>query len=133
MTPHPHPLFAYGTLLSDHLRQCVLGRATHTRAATLAGYRRVRLRGRAYPAIVATAGASTTGRLVLDLTTADWARLDEYEGALYRREAVQVIAGDVRPMAAVAFVLASGREDLIEAGTWTLDEASLPDLDDRER
>lgn len=63
--------------------------------ATLRGYARATPSGWAYPVIVAAAAAATDGVLLLDLTDADLARLDEYEDVadgLYERVLVQVEA-----------------------------------------
>jgi gamma-glutamylcyclotransferase (GGCT)/AIG2-like uncharacterized protein YtfP len=101
----PETLFVYGTLLDPKTRRAVIGRPCHTRAATLAGYAR---REGHYPYLEADPAARTAGLLVLGLSRAELARLDDYEGVapsliegavrrLYARAAVEVICADGRP------------------------------------
>ena len=103
--PAPVNLFVYGTLLDPKMRRAVIGRSCRTRAATLVGY--ARREGR-YPYLAPDAAACTAGQLLLRLTGAELARLDDYEGVapsliegaarrLYARTAVEVICADGRP------------------------------------
>jgi len=97
-------LFVYGTLLDPKTRRAVIGRHCRTRAATLVGY--ARCEGR-YPYLAHDAAARTSGQLLLRLTGAELARLDDYEGVapsliegamrrLYARAAAEVTCRDGR-------------------------------------
>lgn len=68
----------------------MLGRRLPGVAARLDDYARHRVRGELFPAIVPRSGASTPGTLLRTLAPDDLARLDSFEGALYRRSTVEV-------------------------------------------
>ncbi len=84
------PLFAYGTLTFDEVMEAVLGRAGPAIEAVLDGYERRVMRGATYPGIAPREDGQVRGRLWTDLSPAELVRLDEFEGSMYRREAVVV-------------------------------------------
>ena len=91
------PLFIYGTLRDPDILAAVLGRhvpAAALQAATAQGYKCVYYPGQVYPALLANAGSFAPGALLRDLSDADLAVLDAYEGQEYRRETIVVRTGD---------------------------------------
>ncbi|HYG60841.1 MAG TPA: gamma-glutamylcyclotransferase family protein [Symbiobacteriaceae bacterium] len=73
-------LFAYGTLMDRRIMFKVIGRTLPTAVpATLHGFRKYETT-LGYPVILPEAGATTSGLVFFSLTTADWKRLDDYEG-----------------------------------------------------
>ena len=90
-------LFAYGSLVDGPLRERVIGRPLEGIAARLPGYER--RRGR-YFYVVAREGGQTEGLLLTGLSARDFEVLDQYEDVptLYRRERVEVIGVDGRPV-----------------------------------
>jgi gamma-glutamylcyclotransferase (GGCT)/AIG2-like uncharacterized protein YtfP len=84
-------VFLYGTLLDPrifarHARRAALRRAL---AASLPGYRRVRLRGTPYPTLLRGTG-EVRGLLLPRLAAADFDRLFAYEGPFYALVPVRV-------------------------------------------
>lgn len=64
-----HSVFVYGTLMANEVKQALLGRQPPTHAATLAGFKRSRIRDQVFPAIVAGSPTDTIrGLLVSELT-----------------------------------------------------------------
>ncbi|HYU19764.1 MAG TPA: gamma-glutamylcyclotransferase family protein [Chloroflexota bacterium] len=91
----PMPLFVYGTLLDPEVRAFVLGRRPdlETLRARLPGYRRSTESGFGYPFLVRAEEDAVDGMLIVGLTEADYALLDEYEDigdATYERVRAQV-------------------------------------------
>ncbi|TLD18821.1 gb [Venturia nashicola] len=96
----PHAAFFYGTLMAPKvLRRVCYGpnaqnSATSTavtvRPALLKSYRRHRVLGAEYPAIVPHACSTVRGTLVEGLTDGDIWRLDIFEGDEYERKKVSV-------------------------------------------
>ncbi len=86
-------LFVYGSLVDEAHRIEIIGRRVEAVAATLHDYERGR--GRHY-FIRPRPHAVTDGFLLLDLSAADFATLDEYEEipTLYTREKVTVELAD---------------------------------------
>lgn len=108
-------LFAYGTLTDPEICGGLLGRTPASIPATLHGYIRREVRGEPFPAIVPHDGASVRGLLYGDLSAAELALLDAYEGGEYERVKVETVteAGEV---AAWAYVWAADRQLLGDAG-----------------
>ncbi len=106
-------VFTYGSLMFDEVWRKVVAGSYRSEAATLDGYRRFAVPGVTYPGIVAMPGERVEGRLYLDVSPDDMARLDAFEGAEYGRYALPV-------------VLASGAT--VSAGTYVwLDHGRLSD------
>lgn len=119
-------LFAYGTLQVPAVLQAVIGGQRHGSPALLPGFRRFRVPGKPYPAIVANAGGSVTGLLYEAVSAAELALLDYYEGELYERRELLVElqqAGADPASAAVlaqSYVLGGGHGALITDEPWDL-------------
>jgi gamma-glutamylcyclotransferase (GGCT)/AIG2-like uncharacterized protein YtfP len=78
--------FFYGTLMDADVRAAVLENSGGDRPvepATLAGYRRVFLRRRHYPVVVAERSSSVAGFLSAELDLRAKARLDDFETEEY--------------------------------------------------
>lgn len=114
----------------------VLGRTPPMAAAQLRGFRRRRLTGQRYPAIIADPEESVEGALICGLTEQDWDLLDLYEGDLYERIPVQV-SGDAGAYQAQTYALRPSLAHLLDGARWSLEhferhdlEAFLSELDD---
>ena len=84
-------IFTYGSLMFDEVwRQVVSGRY-RSEPARLEHHQRHALTGLSYPGVVPAPGVEVAGRLYLDVSADDMARLDAFEGAEYRRDALQVL------------------------------------------
>lgn len=103
--------FFYGTLMDPDVLAAVIGRKMlpgRMKPATLAGWRRVGLKGTPYPVIVPGVAADTVaGIVVAGLTAADVRNLKRFEGAAYGIETVTVAADD-GTVSASAFVPLKG-------------------------
>lgn len=106
-------VFAYGTLMWPEVLEAVAGRRLAGGAATLAGYKRLRVKGEHYPAVVPSPGDLVEGVLYRGLTAAELACLDAFEGVEYDRASVDI--GQVR---AEVYVLSPGWRHIAEAEPW---------------
>src|SRR3954447_18147638 len=94
------PLFIYGSLRDPAVRARLVGPRDDlsTRPAVLRGYTCMRVPGFGYPFVVpADDAAQVEGDLLIGLTSADYAVLDEYEDVeddLYQRAVVAVETPD---------------------------------------
>ena len=89
-------LFAYGTLQDPAIQIEHLGRLLTGRPDRLDGFIRATLTdgGAVYPVLVPGGAApSTVDGVVFEITEADLAAADAYEGDLYRRIRVHLISG----------------------------------------
>lgn len=97
-------LFVYGTLRDANLCRAVLGREVDPDApvpARAPGFSAVHYHPHPYPALIPAPHAEAAG-LLLDLSEADLARLDAYEGDGYRREPISVCCA-TGPLDALAY------------------------------
>ncbi len=116
MTRH---VFAYGTLMFPEVLAAVTGRLRMGEPATLAGFRRWRVRDRVYPAITEEPGASVQGQLYRDLKPGELGMLDRFESEFYDRCELTVTDGDGQSLSAWAWVLRPGREWMISRDPWS--------------
>ncbi len=104
--------FFYGTLMDPDVLAAVIGRRMlpgRMKPATLAGFRRVGLKGTPYPAIVPGAAAETVaGVVVAELAAADVRNLKRFEGAAYGIETMSVSLDDGGSKSASVFVPMKG-------------------------
>ena len=114
-------LFVYGTLMTPAVMRAVIGRVPRSEPAELHGYRRYRLRGKVYPAVVPEPGTTVAGRVYHDLTPAEITRLDRYEDAFYRREPVTVRDAQGREQRAWCYVLPTQARQRLAARPWHRD------------
>lgn len=87
-------MFAYGTLLHTHVQRSVIGRVIEGAPAQLAGYRKTTLRDgtEVFPNLVPEPDGRVDGR-ILDVSDAELALIDRYEGDLYARHRVKLTNG----------------------------------------
>jgi gamma-glutamylcyclotransferase (GGCT)/AIG2-like uncharacterized protein YtfP len=78
-------VFVYGTLMYDEVSTRVVSGRYRRAPATLPGYRRCKVRGEEYPAIIADSAAAVDGIVWFDVSPNDLARLDTYEAQEYER------------------------------------------------
>ena len=115
-------LFAYGTLMCTEIMQQVAGCLPAQLPATLAGYRRSRLRGEEYPAIVGQQGAVVQGVVYLEVPQEAWRRLDRFEGEMYARRPVLVDGAEGKSLAADTYVIRPEFARLLLPAEWSYAE-----------
>ena len=98
----------------------VCGYARAGDPALLHDFRRRRVSGEVYPAIVASVGDAVGGILYRGVTPVQLAALDAFEGAMYRRRMVNV-AVRTRVTHAAAYVLAPGHRHVLSEDHWSLE------------
>jgi hypothetical protein len=99
-------LFFYGTLLDADVRTLVLGPQAEQIAITparLAGWRRLRARGKLYPIILEAPGKHVAGIVTSPLDAGAVARLRRYEGPGYDLSPCRPLLEDGSTVAAQVF------------------------------
>ena len=96
-------VFTYGSLMFPEVWGRVVRGNYRSTAACLDGHARFEIVGETYPGMVDRPGNSVDGVLYFDVSPADIAALDAFEGAEYRRDTVRV-------------ALPSG--EMVDAGTY---------------
>ncbi|MFE2973841.1 gamma-glutamylcyclotransferase family protein [Streptomyces sp. NPDC059258] len=87
-------LFVYGSLQFDAVLTALIGRVPRQTAAEAPGWRAARLTGRVYPGLVAAPGSVARGRLLTDLSGAEWRLLDAFEDDHYDLLHLPLAAGE---------------------------------------
>ena len=115
----PAHLYTYGTLQLPQIMSQIVGRPALGRPARLAGFARFRIRDRVYPAIVESPGAEVDGVVYEGLTAEELVRLDDYEGPIYERRAVEIeVVGAA--LAACTYVLRPEHMTRLSREPWDL-------------
>ena len=123
--------FFFGSLMDPQVLEVVVGRYVHEEdchPAELPGYRRVRVRGESYPALVQTPGESVDGLMVEGLSAEEGLRVIYFEGDEYRPEEIQLQLKNAKPVSAFAFL--AGDELPLTEEDWALERWAEQELDD---
>jgi Gamma-glutamyl cyclotransferase, AIG2-like len=115
--------FFYGTLVDPDVRRAVLGpyAPRSVEPASLSGWRRVPVRGKTYPVIVADPAATVDGVLARGLNAAARRRLEHYEGDdLYAVADVEVALTDRLRLVPARVFVAKAAGIHRGRGTWTI-------------
>lgn len=115
-------LFAYGTLMCSDIIAATSGFKLPSVSGTINGYRRLRVKGEDYPAIIMDESASVEGLLYMDLPEAGWKRLDRFEGEMYFRARVEVKSNNGEIIPAETYVTRREYFDLLLDDEWDFDE-----------
>lgn len=116
------PLFAYGSLQLPQVFEAVTGQSREGVPAVLRGFRRTRLEGFGFPAIIPAPQEETSGVVYLSLDTDAWGRLDDFEDDFYERKVVSVLLADGTCIEGCAYVLADDFRHLSLDLPWSLDD-----------
>ncbi len=117
-------VFVYGTLQFADVAEVVTGRRLEGASARLDGFARYQVRGEPFPGIVPAEGLSVSGLVYEGIDAAAWERIDDFEGALYRREPVRVVRlGDGALLDAETYVVRPRWRPMLRNRDW--DEAAF--------
>lgn len=111
------PLFVYGTLCFAEITERILGRLPAVDRAAAPSWSARILEGRTYPGLVADPMAAAGGLLFMDLTEADQALLDAYEGDEYEQATLRVVNQAGEPIEATVYLLID--EGIVTKDRWT--------------
>ena len=98
-------LFAYGTLMCEDIFQEVAGIIRQPLPAELVGYRRLKVSGEHYPAMIPTEGCCVQGAIYKEVTHSAWNKLDAFEGEFYIRKTVTVTLNNGQTRVAQAYIV----------------------------
>ena len=113
-------LFVYGTLMAEQVMRSVCGHAFAPMPATLHDFRRRRVSGEVYPAIIPCPGDQVEGALYCGLNATQLALLDAFEGAMYSRVIVDVVTGSGW-RSAHAYLMSPAYRHALTDEPWSLD------------
>ena len=115
-------LFVYGTLMCEEIMQQVAGCLPARLAGVLTGYERRAVKGEHYPGVVPGAGGRVDGVVYRDVPGFAWARLDRFEGDMYRRRSVQVQLTDGVTLMAQTYVVRPRFVSRLDSAGWSFAE-----------
>lgn len=110
-------VFTYGSLMFAPVWNRVVRGRYRSAPASVAGYRRLAVRGASYPGLVRAPGADCAGRVYFGVAARDLARLDDFEGLAYRRATVCCrLLDEATPVRAAVYVFVDRRR--LEPRDW---------------
>jgi gamma-glutamylcyclotransferase (GGCT)/AIG2-like uncharacterized protein YtfP len=115
-------LFVYGTLMCEDIMQDVAGCLPARLPGTLAGYERRAVKGEHYPGLVPGAAGRVDGVVYRDVPGFAWARLDSFEGDMYRRQRVHVELRDGATLMAETYVVRPRFLSRLDHAEWDFSE-----------
>ncbi|MEZ5504849.1 MAG: gamma-glutamylcyclotransferase family protein [Gammaproteobacteria bacterium] len=115
-----HGLFVYGTLQLPEKLQSLLGRVPSLEPATLHGYRCGLVARADFPGIVPQPDSVVNCQVLAPLTQAELELLDQYEGELYQRLRVTVVA-DRGPVTVWVYAIAPWAWGRVTDQAWTVE------------
>jgi gamma-glutamylcyclotransferase (GGCT)/AIG2-like uncharacterized protein YtfP len=121
-------LFCYGTLCFPEIMRRVAGAVPESESAILVDYACYALVDLAYPGIVMERGAQVGGVLYQGLSRAQFAKLDAYEGAQYRRERVWVTTAPRLRRQVWTYTLQPRYYHRLTKRTWSLEQFRREEL-----
>jgi hypothetical protein len=107
-------------MCADIMRR-VAGCCLSNTHAVLREYRRYKVKGEVYPAIVASEDGLVEGMVYHDIPDGAWLRLDRFEGEMYERRPVNVVLADGRPETVYAYVIRPEFEVRLDSTEWDLE------------
>ncbi len=113
-------LFVYGTLMAEPVMRSVCGHSFASTPATLHDFRRRRVSGEVYPAIIPCPGDQVEGALYCGLNATQLASLDVFEGTMYRRVMVDVVTGSGW-RSAQTYIMSPAYRHALTDEPWSLD------------
>ena len=122
-------LFVYGTLMAEAVMRSVCGQPFASTPATLHDFRRRRVSGEVYPAIIPCPGDRVEGALYSGLNATQLALLDVFEGTMYRRAIVDVMTGSGW-RSAHTYIMSPAYRHALTDEPWSLDGFSSNGLRD---
>lgn len=120
MSDNSSSLFAYGSLQLQEVFEAVTRQAFKGAPAVLEGFRRTRIRGFGFPAIIPAAGAETSGMVYHGLGAEAWRRLDAFEDDFYERKLVMIRSANGALFEAHTYVLSPCFSHMSLDEPWTL-------------
>jgi len=115
-----HGLFVYGTLQLPEKLQSLLGRVPSLEPATLHDYRCGLVARADFPGIVPQQDSVVNGQVLAPLSQAELEILDQYEGELYQRLRVTVVA-DRGPVNVWVYAIAPWARGRVTEQAWTIE------------
>lgn len=113
-------VFVYGTLLLPNIMEAVTGSSFESIPATLEGYRRLRLKNEVFPGLIADPEASTRGKLYLGVDAHALKLLDAFEGDLFDRQLLSVVAENGDRCQAYVYIVPEWNSSQLEDEPWSL-------------
>lgn len=122
MTARSIPIFVYGTLSFPDIFSALLGRDVAGQTARISGYRRIRVKDKVYPGLVASAKSEINGVFHTDITPDELKLIDAFEDDFYKRIDALVTTGNGRKYSAGTYIIPAHNLSFTTTEIWNRDE-----------
>ncbi|MBN1995232.1 MAG: gamma-glutamylcyclotransferase [Anaerolineae bacterium] len=113
-------VFTYGSLMYHRVWSRVVAATYPQKSGAVYGFQRLRVKNEPYPGLI-KGNDVVDGIIYFGVTTADLARLDKFEGRLYKRVEVEVTGADGEQAPAWVYVIRDEFRELLD-GPWSKTE-----------
>ena len=113
-------VFTYGSLMYAGVWLRVVTGTYAQQKGVVRGFQRLRVNNEHYPGLIKGEG-DVAGVVYIDVSAGDMARLDQFEGELYRRELVEVVVEDESRIQAFVYVIRDEFKGIL-GDTWSVEE-----------
>ena len=115
-------VFTYGTLEIPEVMETVTGQSFTSFDATVHGFVRYLLQGKIYPGMTRDPGASTLGRVYVDMNERALTLLDKFEDEIYVRELLEINVHTGGSHKAFAYLIPQEIRELLSSEPWNKHE-----------
>ena len=105
-------VFTYGSLMYPRVWSRVVTQAYTQKIGVVQGFRRLQVNNQPYPGLIKGEG-KVEGVVYLDISPQDLARLDHFEGELYRRDEVAVACRDGANLRAFVYIIRDEYQNIL--------------------
>ena len=110
-------VFTYGSLMYDSVWAKVVTQTYRQKSGVVHGFQRLRVKNEKYPGLIKGNGV-VEGIINFDIEAEDLARLDIFEGDLYKREAVEALDADGEKTIAFVYLIRDEFKSVLD-GEWS--------------
>lgn len=113
-------IFTYGSLMYTQVWQSIVSQTYSSDPAVLSGYVRYSINNQPYPAIIPASNAQTQGLLYYQVSDADIALLDKFEGEYYQRLPQTLQLNNQTQLQADCYILKPEFKHILSSNEWSV-------------
>lgn len=124
-------IFVYGTLSFDKVISGLLGRELAGSSATIAGFKRIKIKDKRYPGLIkSTPDSIIEGKVHTDIAAEELVLLDTFEDNFYQKIEAEVKLKDGQTKKAFTYIVPEHNKHFATKAEWNHDEFSEKHLQD---
>lgn len=122
-------LFTYGTLQFQEVMKILLGKSIEYEDLSIKGFKRRRLKGEVFPAVINSDSERVSGRVYFGITEEDFLILNKFEGDYYSPVTINIETKRIGKTLAIIYVLREEFFSFFSSEEWEVNHFSKTHLD----